>query len=181
MMENEDHFQRLGLRRRYEIDPGELDAAYERLSLANHPDFFTTASPEEQAEAQRVSARVNEAYRVLRSEFSRAAYLLGLLAEGQPLDSKALPPDFLQAMFLLQEEVDELEGGDGAERAEALREEAGSRLAALRAERQRLFAEAGNGSDAALLQAIQSNLNSERYLHRLLERLSGDSPDTEQD
>ena len=57
-----------------------LEAAYERLTLAHHPDFFAGRPQAERQEAERQSAAVNEGYRTLSSEPARAAYLLRLLA-----------------------------------------------------------------------------------------------------
>jgi molecular chaperone HscB len=178
-----DHFERFDLPRRYELDRKALEAAYERLTLEHHPDFFSTAPEAERREAERVSAEVNEGYRVLRSDAARAAYLLGLLADGRALDTTALPAGFLQAMFALQEEVEALAeagGGDAAAvdaaRMAELHGQVQAELAAIGAERARLFAQAGEGPGPApleRLQAIQSNLNCERYLQRLLERLEG--------
>lgn len=173
MRPDEDYFALFGLERRYPLDRTRLDEAYERLSLEHHPDFVAGGSAEEKARAHRMSARVNEGYRVLTSELERAAYLLRLLAGETPPETDALPEGFLQAVFLLQEEVDELEeGGDPAERA-ALREQAEARMAEVRDERARLFDEAaaGNGTVTETFQAIQANINSERYLRRLLDRL----------
>jgi hypothetical protein len=71
-------------------------------------------------------------------------------------------------MFGLQEDVDD--APDAAALA-ALQGPVEARRAATLAERERLFERAHAGVDAALLQAIQSNLNQEKYLLRLLERL----------
>lgn len=170
-----DPFALFELPRRYEIDRGALDAAYERLTLAHHPDFFSTAPAEEKAEAERISAAVNEGYRLLRDDRARAAYLLRVLADGRELDTQALPQGFLQEMFGLQEEVEELADDGDPVRIAQLREEADAQRGTLLAERTRLFAEAEEGQrpPLELLQAIQSNLNCERYLQRLLERLDG--------
>jgi molecular chaperone HscB len=170
MPTQEDYFRLFDLPRRYGIDPKALEAAYERLTLAHHPDFFPGA--EEKKGAESVSARVNEGYRVLADDLARAGYLLGLLARGRGLNSGELPPGFLQDMFLLQEEVEALDDAARPERRATLAAEAGDKLRALRDERERLFADAGEGGELSLLQAIQSNLNCERYLRRLLDNLT---------
>jgi molecular chaperone HscB len=176
-----DPFALFGLPRRYELEREALEAAYERLTLAHHPDFLATAPEAERQEAERASATVNEAYRVLSDDAARAAALLGLLAAGRALDAQALPAGFLQEMFALQEEVEELGGDADAARRKELRNEADRKRQAVLAERDRLFAAASASAGAAPLeglQAIQSNLNCERYLLRLLERLDGAGDDT---
>lgn len=187
-----DYFALFGLPRRYALDRKALEEAYERLTLAHHPDFFTNAGEAEREEAARTSATVNQGYRVLRDDLERAAHLLALLAGGRELDKTALPDGFLQAMFTLQEELDELDAAEvetpgDEERREAMHREVDERLEAVHAERQARFGPLADGSvdgsvdgaaaDAVALQAIQSNLNCERYLRRLRDRLDGEAVD----
>lgn len=165
------YFELFDLPQAYEIDLAALDAAYERLSLEHHPDFFATAGAAEEEEAQRISAELNEGYRILRDEIERTAYLLGLLGAGQGLDANRLPDGFLQEMFMLQEEVDDL--GEDADEAlkQPLKEQAQARLNIVCGETGGLFAKAGAAPGAEVLQQIQTNLNCGKYLARLLARL----------
>jgi molecular chaperone HscB len=170
-----DHFARFGLPRRFLVERKALDTAYERLSFEHHPDLLAGASEDRKQAAQQASAELNEGYRILRSDSERAAYLLRLLGDGRKLNLEALPDGFLQAMFLLQEEVGELDPADAKGR-ESLRTDVDEKVNLVLAERGGLFAqiEGQNGSVSdAHLQQIQSNLNEERYLRRLLERLQG--------
>ncbi len=177
MTPGENYFELFGLPPSYRIDRAGLDAAYEKLSLENHPDFFASAPPEEQQRALVTTSRLNQGYGILTADDRRAAYLLELLAgaNGQELDTGDLPPGFLQQMFALQEELDEIEGGGGAdaEAIAALSGQVDSRLAKVAEERERMFANVESGEQTEALQAIQSNLNCEKYLRRLLERLAG--------
>ena len=166
-----NYFELFGLPQSYEIDLAALDAAYEKLSLEHHPDFFATAGEADKARAERTAAQLNEGYRVLHCGAGRAAYLLGLLSRENELDATRLPEGFLQEMFVLQEEVDEL-GGDAEEQEKApLRAQPQARLEAVRRERAGLFAEAESDASAKVLQDIQTNLNCGKYLRRLLDRL----------
>ncbi|MBI4081372.1 MAG: Fe-S protein assembly co-chaperone HscB [Candidatus Lambdaproteobacteria bacterium] len=172
MTPERDYFQVFGLARGYAVDLAELDARYERLSFDVHPDFFAAATPAEKQRAERLAAELNAGYRTLRDEPERAAYLLGLLAAGRALDTRQLPAGFLQQMFALQEQVDELEAApEPAAKAELGRAVA-ARLDAVRAERVALFARALAGATPELLQALQSNVNCEKYLLRLQARLA---------
>jgi molecular chaperone HscB len=168
-----DHFARFGLPRRYAVDRKALDGAYERLSFEQHPDLLAAAPPERQQAAQHGSAALNEAYRVLCNESERGAYLLGLLAGGRKLNLEALPEGFLKAMFMLQEEIEELDPADTKGRA-SLKTDVEEKLILVLGERAALFAQVDGrpaGADLEVLQRVQSNLNEERYLRRLLERL----------
>ncbi len=199
----DDFFTQFGLPRQYPLDRKVLESAYERLSLEHHPDFFATAPEAEKLRAERMTAGINEGYRVLSDDAARAKYLLGLLSGGQTLDIEALPPGFLMEMFELQEEVEELEGAEESEeslasedssvRKAALREDVRAKLDAILIQRERLFESAApgdpgdsscagvaegnsdNGARPDPLQEIQTHLNCERYLMRLLDRLDGKS------
>jgi len=170
-----DYFQLFGLPRAYDLDRQALDRAYEKLSFSLHPDFQhaldTGPGATGRDATQRLAAEINEGYRTLRSESARGAYLLGLLAAGRELDTRQLPPGFLQQMFMLQERIDELGEGAPPEARRALREAVESRQRETLAERARLFQAAGRAPDSDALQGIQSSLNQEKYLQRLLERL----------
>jgi molecular chaperone HscB len=172
-----DYFQLFGLPRQYALDLKALDAAYEKLSFALHPDFQQALDTSESGapgavQVQRLAADINAGYRTLRDPASRGAYLLGLLAAGREFDKRQLPPGFLRQMFLLQEEVDELGDDAAADAKRPLRESVGARLKETLSERERLFEVLGTAPLADALQAIQSNLDQEKYLHRLLERLA---------
>jgi len=176
----QNHFARFGLPLRYPLDLAALERAYTQLSFELHPDFLAAAPPEERKRAQQAAAELNEGYTTLRGEPDRAAYLLALLTEqarasgslpaGHKLNGEALPEGFLQQMFLLQEDADEAAGNDVA--AAALRDTISARHRAALAERAGLFERAAGSLAAADLQAIQSNLNQEKYLLRLLGRLA---------
>ena len=186
MTSQPDYFELFGLPRRYALDRKALEEAYERMTMAHHPDFFTTADDAAREEAARTSALVNLGYRVLRNDLERAGHLLDLLTGGRELDTTALPDGFLTEMFELQEELEALDGAEvetpgDEERREALERDVRERLEAVHAKRQGLFDAAADGAagaaEPAALQAIQSNLNCERYLRRLLERLEGEPMD----
>src|SRR5579871_5622776 len=105
-----DHFQRLGLPRRFSINTAELERAYLALSRVVHPDYHVTSSEAELSASLELSALLNEAYNILRDPFRRADYLLGL--EGGPTASehKQLPPNFLAEMLEAREEVEQARG-----------------------------------------------------------------------
>ena len=167
----EDYFLLFGLPRSHRMDQAALDAAYEQQSFEHHPDFLQGASEAEAQRAMEASAQLNEAYRVLSAEPERAGHLLSLLAQGISLDAQALPAGFLQEMFELQEDAEELTPADPA--VQEFMEKVTERGQALLAERSALFQLAEAGSPATeTLQALQQNLNCEKYWKRLAETLS---------
>lgn len=90
-----DHFARLGLPRAFAVDPAELQRRYIAASRAVHPDLAGESSGHD-------SARVNEAYAVLRDPFRRADHLLTLLGGPGPSEVSQPPPAFLEEMLELR-------------------------------------------------------------------------------
>ena len=108
----QDHFTRLGLPRRFALEPAEVERQYLARSRAVHPDYHAAGSSADLAASLELSAAVNEAYNTLRDPFTRADYLLTL--EGGPAASeqKQMPPAFLAEMLELRERVEEARTGD---------------------------------------------------------------------
>lgn len=114
----EDHFARLGLPRRFAVDPAELDRQYLVRSRAVHPDYHTGGASADAAASLELSAALNEAYNVLKDPFTRADYLLGLLGGPSAAEEKALDPAFLAEMMDLRERVEAVDPGVRGELAE---------------------------------------------------------------
>src|SRR4051812_45542025 len=96
-----DHFELFALPRAFAIDPKALDARYIELTRATHPDF-AGADPEKQLAAMELSARVNDAHKILADDEERANYLLSLLGGPSKEEDKSLPPGFLQKMLMVR-------------------------------------------------------------------------------
>ncbi len=171
MTVGETYFEIFGLPPSYEIDLAALEAAYERRTLESHPDLFATADEAQKARSQRISARVNDGYRVLHSDGKRSAYLLDLLREDRKLDAARLPEGFLQEMFMLQEELEDLGEAPDEVALAALKEQVEERMERVLSERKALFSLAEPEPTLEALQDLQANLNCENYLRRLVERL----------
>jgi molecular chaperone HscB len=100
-----DHFDRLGLPRRFSLDPAALEREYLARSRAVHPDYHQLASSAEQAASVEVSAAINEAYTTLKDPFKRAEYLLKLEGGPSASDLKDMPAEFLEEMLDLRTEI----------------------------------------------------------------------------
>lgn len=155
-----DHFERLGLPRRFSVDRGELERAYLALSRAAHPDFYTLTGGDERAASEATAAAVNEAYATLKDPFRRAEHLLALLGGPTATEVKDVPPAFLMEMMDVREQI---EAADAAGR-ERLDAEIGDRYAAVFTGIDRLF-------DARNLVAVRKDLNAAKYLKGLLRDL----------
>ena len=172
-----DHFQRLGLPRRFSVDAGELEQAYLARSRLIHPDYHRSGSDAELAASTDLSAAVNQAYNTLRDPFARAEYLLGL--EGGPTagEHRQLPPAFLAEMLEAREQVEGARGNPAA--VARLDAEFTSRLDGLLADVGGAFARfeqlpAADPQRANLLAGVRGLLNAVRYVRRLLDDLHAD-------
>lgn len=160
-----DHFERLGLPRRFSIDPSTLEAAYLHRSRAVHPDFHQTGTGAERAASEAVAAAVNEAYTTLKDPYRRAEHLLALFGGPSATEVKDIPPAFLMEMMDLREEIERADAA-GKARHET---EAKKRLEAVFAGLARLFDSAEANSATRL--AIRKELNAAKYLKGLLRDL----------
>ena len=112
---SQNHFALFGLKPRYRLDHGRLDAAYRRLQSEVHPDRHASAAEAERRLALQSSARVNEAYRALKNPIDRAQYLLSLSGiDALSETDTALPQEFLEHQLARREAVSEAAAnGDG--------------------------------------------------------------------
>lgn len=101
-----DFFSFLGLPRRLRLNAAELEKSFYSLSRQFHPDYFMGASQAEQQASMERSSMLNDAYRALRGNVTRAQYLLSL--EGYKEAEKKPPADLLEEVFELNMRVEEL-------------------------------------------------------------------------
>ena len=168
-----DHFEVMGMPHCFEIDLEELESLYQRLTLEMHPDFFGAAPEEQKRLSEKSSVMLNAAYSTLREPASRAGYLLSLLAKGKNLQTDKLPEGFLQDMFIFQESLDEmLESGDQSALCK-MNEDLQDRYYFIESNYASLFKKLETSPEnTEILQQLQTHLNTERYLRRVLDRIN---------
>lgn len=109
-------FELFGLPPRFALDAGALYVRWKELQRQVHPDKFAAQGAAAQRVAMQWSARINEAYRRLKSPLQRAAYLCEL--NGAPIDAEnntAMPPAFLMQQMELREALDDAASADDLE------------------------------------------------------------------
>lgn len=155
-----DYFEFLGLPRKLNLDPADLQRRFYALSRELHPDRFSRAPVEERERALSASAVLNDAYRTLRDPISRAEYLLGGTGGAeQP------PPELVEEVFEANEALADSDAGEIA----AARERFSALLAETEAALPVLFARYDAGDSAA--EDIRAELGRRRFLKKLIERL----------
>ncbi len=169
-----NHFERLGLPRRFSVVPAELERSYLSLSRTFHPDFHHTASDAELGVSLDLSATLNEAYNTLRDPFARAEYLLTLAGGPTASEQKQLPPAFLAEMLEAREELERSRGVPAkVERLEAQFEQ---QYVGILTQVGDLFAryealKPDDGWRANLLGQIRGQLNAAKFVRGLLRDL----------
>jgi molecular chaperone HscB len=155
-----DHFERLGLPRRFAVDAAALERVYLDASRSVHPDFHTHGGGGQLSASEAAAAAVNEAYATLKDPFRRAEHLLALLGGPAASEVKDIPSAFLMEMMDVREQI---EAADAAGK-ERLASEISGRYAAVFAGIDKLFA----NND---LPAVRKELNAAKYLKGLLRDL----------
>jgi molecular chaperone HscB len=157
------HFERLGLPRRFRLDPAQLEANYLACSREVHPDF-TGNDPA----SLRASAALNEAYTTLRDPFRRAEYLLQLEGGPSAADVKQMPAAFLEEMLDLRMQIEEVKHGPGRGHME---KQLAQRRDGLLDDAAKQFEQLDGPERAGLLTAIRQTLNATKFIQGLLRDL----------
>jgi molecular chaperone HscB len=103
-----DYFSFLGLPRRLNLEPAELENRFRALSRQFHPDYFYNATPAERRASLERSSYLNDAYRTLKQPVARVEYLLQLEGFAAAESGNKVPPALLEEVFALNEELDEI-------------------------------------------------------------------------
>jgi len=75
---SKNHFELFGLPVSYRLDTALVAERYRALQHALHPDRYAAAGDREKRLSMQASARINEAFQVLKDPMARARYLLSL-------------------------------------------------------------------------------------------------------
>lgn len=171
---SDDHFARLGLPRRFDVDLRELERHFLARSRELHPDFHQLSSTGEQAASLELTSRLNEAQAVLRDPFQRAEYLLALAGGPNAGEQKEMPAEFLEEMLELRMEIEELretDEPDSPARSAMAHRLAERRDGLLRTVAQEFENLEQGGSAAPRLRTIRQRLNALKYVQNLLRDL----------
>ncbi|MDR1989426.1 MAG: Fe-S protein assembly co-chaperone HscB [Acidobacteriaceae bacterium] len=185
-----DYFAFLGLPRTLTIAPALLEQQFRALSRQFHPDYFYNATPAERRASLERSSYLNDAFRTLKHPVQRIVYLLeieGVLTpaeRGGAVASATVPPDLLEEVFALNEELDEVRalkasGAPDAQWREKL-QHAAAPIAAKRDAHARDLAALASAWDAVadrpadaperrqVLQALRARVLERNYINNLL-------------
>jgi molecular chaperone HscB len=173
-----DHFERLGLPRRFSVDANDLERAYLARSRVVHPDYHLAGSGADLGASLELSAGINEAYNTLRDPFTRAEYLLKLEGGPSASEQKQMPPAFLAEMLEARERIEESRAGcpdDAAMLAAEFDKRYDGILADVNSLLDRLQAlPPGDAGRAELFTQIRGQLNAAKYVRGLIRDLNAE-------
>jgi Fe-S protein assembly co-chaperone HscB len=166
-----DYFALFGLEPKLSVDSDDLERRFYSLSRELHPDLFQQATPAERQMAEETTARLNDAYRMLRNPISRAEYVLkqnGLSSS----DARKVPPEMLDRVFDLNETLEEFRTGDKSVRGsiETAWHDLLAEMTIADATLDQLFAAYDSGDPKALAD-IRALLDRRRYISNLLDQI----------
>ena len=107
-----NYFELYDIPLNFSPDAAKVKAKFYELSRKYHPDRFTLATAEEQAEALHLSSQNNQAYKTLKDTYATMAYILKLKGVLEDEEKYTLPPDFLMEIMELNEALSDAEMGD---------------------------------------------------------------------
>jgi molecular chaperone HscB len=166
-------FDVLGLPRGVDVDKAELERAYRERSLRLHPDRTGKDDPRERRLSLERTALLNEAYKTLRAPEPRAFYLLrlhGMDLLKEEARAIAVPPNVLEEVLELREQLDSARSAGDDELVNTLsdrvRVQSAAALATAQSALRRLER---NPADAGAKSEASQALARLRYHHRFLE------------
>lgn len=171
-----DHFSLLGLPRQFDLDQEQLRDKFLALNRHAHPDFHGGESADVQGLSLRISSAVNDAYRVLRDDATRAAYLLELLGGKSSASDKSVPDGFLPTMMMMQEELADAKAAANTAELGRIRQVLQTQHDGLMKRIAKLFqdhqdAVACNAVVTDTLDEIRKQLNAVSYVRKLLSQV----------
>jgi molecular chaperone HscB len=167
-------FAVLGLEPAARADAEDLRRRLLRFSRLVHPDFFGAAGSEQRALAERNTALLNEAWRVVSDDAVRADWLVRHLGGPGEADERQMPQAFLMEVLEWNEALEEARGAPAGEPLPAALEGLADRW---RRERRAALDQALARLDplpkrgAPALTDARRSLNAVRYLDRALGEL----------
>ena len=172
-MRDQDHFQRLGLPRRFDLTAEEIERQYLLHSREVHPDLHQQAGSLEQRGSVELSSALNEAYQILREPFRRAEYLLLLAGGASASEQKEMPQTFLMEMLDLREQIEEIKSSsDDGQQLENLEMEIESRRDSLLKQIGKRFGNlTAKENPLDERKQIRQLLNATKYIQNLLRDL----------
>lgn len=114
-----NYYELYGLNPSFHTDKEAVRKKFYELSRQFHPDRFAQGGSDAMDEALKMSAMINDGYKILKDDDALVQYLLQLHGLLAPEEKYALPPAFLMEMMELNEALSdfELDGNEASKQA----------------------------------------------------------------
>lgn len=172
-----DAFATLGLPRRFDLAPADVQRAYLARVTQMHPDAIGSELLDDLGDAANTMAELNRAKAILESDEARANLLLSLLGGPAKEVDKSLPDGFLMEIMEIREQVDAALASQGpaqsAERVKWRQWALAQRADYLKATTE-LFQRLETASPPErdrVARDLRRHLNAWRYIERMIEQL----------
>jgi molecular chaperone HscB len=165
-----NHFELYNLPITLSPDQDLVKKKFYELSRAFHPDFYSQAAEDEQADVLEKSSQVNMAYKIFRDPDSTIKYVLQLKGLLEEEEKYQLSTDFLMEMLDLNEQAMEVSGPDDKQQLE---QQIANTKQEIYEPVEKIVAgyQEGLTSEKELLQ-VKEYFYRKKYLDRILEGLS---------
>jgi len=168
-----NYFELYGLPVSFSPDQSLVKKKYYELSRQFHPDRFTQGGAAAMDEALKMSAQVNEGYKLLTDQDTTMGYVLRYLGALDDEEKYNLPPNFLMDMMDLNEAVSEAEMDPTEDNLELAIGNLKQQMEELEAELKELTEKYTEGADHhSLLLEIKDAWFRKKYLLRIKERIA---------
>ena len=167
-----DAFDVLGLEPAFDLDSKALEQRYRDLQRALHPDRYAQAPASERRASLARAVSVNEAYRTLRDDLSRAEVLFARHGGSISEDTKrTADPSLLMEIMELREELATTRVSKDAAKRERLAQAVRDKQREANDELRALFSDMTSATRAKLDDA-SSALSRLRYYRRFLDEVA---------
>ena len=112
-----NYFELYGIPMNFNPDTAQVKSKFYELSRKYHPDRFAQADDAARAEALRMAALNNDAYKVLSNPDATMSYILKQNNLLQDEEKYNLPPEFLMEMMDLNEAISDYEMSNADDQA----------------------------------------------------------------
>jgi molecular chaperone HscB len=150
-------------------DTKEIKQKFFELSRKYHPDFYTQATEDEQADALEISSQVNKAFKVFQKQDDIIKYVLQLKGLLEEEEKYQLPPVFLMEVMELNEQLMEAKLEEAPLIMDEIRSSIGQLQAEIYAPVKNIIEDYKEGitTDEELLQ-VKEYYFKKKYLNRIL-------------
>ena len=163
-------FETLGLPLKFGLTQSEIEKQFRELQRKFHPDKFSQSSAMERRLALSKAVEINEAYRVLRDDISRATALLVALGYVAQKESANADPAFLMEVMELREELAEARAAGNTAKMSAMEKNVRALSAAITMKISSSLD--GATHDVVALAAVEKDLHRLRYYRRFMDELT---------